>query len=234
MVKRHVHFHASILLSSVVPSMKTANSSNKTVVRHMLLSHIYSKCPCSLLQTCLPPKYPSTPNNPCPYFKIFYQIFCGCTTNHQKQKSVKGHFFCHSSCKKSVWTHIFNQKDALQNWHTMTLRGLHFVYICSSRSCQRLQYTFSKSNTLCVQLLLMPIRHFLNSCCLIGACFLGFFHSSSSLVLCSHLSLTVYSNPPHLKMTNFRKASNAKSKFIGLKTFLTSQDRPYISAPKMA
>ena len=35
-------------------------------------------------------------------------------------------------------------------------------------------------------------------------------------------------------MANFRKASNAKSMFISLKTFLTNQDRLYISAPEMA
>ena len=37
-----------------------------------------------------------------------------------QNKNVKGHFFSHSSCKKSEWTHIFNYTDALQNWHTMT------------------------------------------------------------------------------------------------------------------
>ena len=115
----------------------------------------------------------------------------------------------------------------------MTLRRLYFVYICSSHSCQRLQNTFSKSNAPCVQFLLTPTCHFLNSCCLIGACFHGFLHSSSSSALCSHLSLTVNSNLPYLKMTNFRKALNAKLMFIGLKKFLTNQDRPYISVPEM-
>ena len=64
----------------------------------------------------------------------------------------------------------------------------------------------------------MTTHPFLNSCCLVGACFLGFLHSSSSSsVSCSHLSLTaLYSNLPYLKMANFRKALNTKSMFIGL------------------
>ena len=48
----------------------------------------------------------------------------------QSKKSVKGQFFYHSSCKNSVWTHIFNYTHTVQNWHTMTLRRLYFVYIC--------------------------------------------------------------------------------------------------------
>ena len=67
-----------------------------------------------------------------------------------------------------------------------------------------------------VQHLLMPTFYFLNGWCLIGTCFLAFF---LFLVLCSHLSLTVNSNSPHLKMTNFHKALNAKSLFIGLTNF---------------
>ena len=53
------------------------------------------------------------------------------------------------------------------------------------------------------------------------------------LISCSHSSQTASnSNPPYWKMANFRKASDAKSMFIGLKTFLTNQDRPYTSAPE--
>ena len=145
---------------------------------------------------------------------------------HQSTKTKKLSKFTFSVIHfvRRVCELIFNHTDALQNWHTMTLGRLYFVYICSSCSCQRLQNT-SKRNAPCVQLLLMPTHHFLESCCLIRACFLGFLHSSSSSVLCSHLSLTVNSNPSHLNMTTFRKV---------LKTFLTNQDQPYISALEMA
>ena len=63
-------------------------------------------------------------------FRFLARFFCGYSTNQSKQKSVKGQFFFHSYCKNSVWTHIFNYTDAPQNWHTMTLGCLHFVYIC--------------------------------------------------------------------------------------------------------
>ena len=46
------------------------------------------------------------------------------------KKSVKGQFFYHISFKNSVQTHIFNKTDALQNWYTMTLGRLYFVYVC--------------------------------------------------------------------------------------------------------
>ena len=61
-----------------------------------------------------------------------------------------------------------------------------------------------------VLLLLMLTRHFLNVWYLVGACFLGFLHSSSSLlVLYSHLLPNAsYSNPPYLKMAEFHKALN--------------------------
>ena len=81
---------------------------------------------------------------------------------------------------------------------------------------QRPQNTFSKSNAPC-----MLTRPFLNGCDLVGACFLGFLHSSSSLsVSCSHLSPTALtSNPPYRKRANFRKALNAKFMFFGLQNF---------------
>ena len=64
---------------------------------------------------------------------------------------------------------------------------------------------FSKNNALCVLLLLMLMRPFLNICCLVRVCFLGFVHSSfSSSVLCSHLSPTA-SNLPYRKMAIFCK-----------------------------
>ena len=55
---------------------------------------------------------------------------------------------------------------------------------------KRPQKNFLKSNAPCVLLLFTPTCHFLNGWCLVGACFLGFLHSSSSLsVPCIHLLL---------------------------------------------
>ena len=68
-------------------------------------------------------------------------LFCGCTTNQPKQKSVKGQFFCHSSCKKSAWTHIFNHTDALQDWHTDTRMPLFCLHLLKSfwiKACRTL------------------------------------------------------------------------------------------------
>ena len=61
-------------------------------------------------------------------FRSFTVSFCFVLQMHHKSikhKSVKGQFFYHPSCKNSVRTHIFNDTDALQNYHTTTLRGLH-------------------------------------------------------------------------------------------------------------
>ena len=58
-----------------------------------------------------------------------FVFFSGCTTNQSKLKSVKGQFFYHISFKNSVRTQIFNETDALQNWHTMTLGRLYFLYV---------------------------------------------------------------------------------------------------------
>ena len=74
---------------------------------------------------------------------------------------------------------------------------------------QKSQNTFSKNNAPCVLLSLMPTRPFLNGCCLVGVCFFGFVHSSSSSsVSCSHFSPTASnSNPPYRKMANLHKVS---------------------------
>ena len=95
------------------------------------------------------------------------------------------------------------------------------------------KYGWAGRSALCVVLSLMMSRP--NSCCLVGVCFLGFVHSySSSSFSCSHLSPTASnSNPLYLKMADFRKALNAKSKFTGLKICLTNQGRPYTSALEM-
>ena len=128
-------------------------------------------------------------------------FFCGCTTNQSKQISVEGQFFYHSSCKNSVWSHIFNYTDALHSDDFILFTSAQVILN------QRLRNTFSKNNAPCVLLSLMPMRPFLNGCCLVGVCFLGFVHSSSSLsVSCSHLSPTPSnSNPPNRKMANLRK-----------------------------
>ena len=68
------------------------------------------------------------------WFVLFCFFFCGCITNQSRQKSVIGQFFYHISFKNSVRTHIFNKTDALQNWCTMTLGRLYFVYVCKCRS----------------------------------------------------------------------------------------------------
>ena len=110
-------------------------------------------------QTCLPQNTSlstsnsftslSTPNSLCPYFQILDRIFGGCTTNESKQNNVKGQFFYHSSCKNSVWTHIFNYTDVLENWHTMTLR-IYFVHICWSRSWSKTaEHFLQKQCTVC-------------------------------------------------------------------------------------
>ena len=115
--------------------------------------------------------------------------------HHQsKQNSVKGQVFCHSSCK-TVCELIFNYTD--------TLHSDDFILFTSAKVVldRRPQSTFCKSNELCVLLLLMPTRPFLNSC-LVRACFLGFLHSSPSLsASCSHLSPTALNSiPPYQKM----------------------------------
>ena len=65
---------------------------------------------------------------------------------------------------------------------------------------------FFKSYAPCVLLSAMPTCHFLNGWCLVEACFLDLLHfSSSSSVPCSHLLPTaLFTNPPYVKMVNFR------------------------------
>ena len=99
------------------------------------------------LQTC-PSQNTSvpTPNSLYPYFQIFDQIFCRCTTNQSKQNSVKGQFFYHSSCKNCVNSH-------LQLYRRTTLGWLYFVYV--RESCVRLKTT----------------EHFLQKQCMMCAAF---------------------------------------------------------------
>ena len=183
------------------------------------------------MQTCLPQNTSvNTPNSLHPYFQIFYQIFLRCTTNQSKQNSVKGQFCYHSSCKNSVWTHIFNYTDALHSDNFILFTFAKVVLDWRS------QNTFSQNNAPCELLLLMPTRPFLNGCCLVRVCFLGFGHSSSSSSLsCSHSSATTSnSNPPYRKMANFRKVSMQSRNSLVQQTCLTNQDRLYTLAPEMA
>ena len=140
------------------------------------------------------PKYfcPYSTNRLCPYFQTFGQIFCRCTSNQSKQNSVKGQLFYHSASKKQyVNSHL--------QFNTDTLLSDNFILFTSAKVVldRRPQNTFSKHNELCVLLSLMPTCPFLNGCCLVRVCFLGFVHfSSSSSVLCSHLSPTASNSNP--------------------------------------
>ena len=132
--------------------------------------------------------------------KIFFFFFCDCTTNQSKQNRIKGQFFYYSSCKNSVSTHIFNYTDALHSDDLILFTPAKVVLV------RRPQNTFSKNNAPCVPLSLMPTCPFLNGSCLVGGFFLGSVPSSSSSVLCSHLSPTALdSNPPHWTIANIHK-----------------------------
>ena len=63
------------------------------------------------------------------WHNFFFFFLADAPPINQNKKSVKGHFFYHSSCKNSVWTHIFNYTDALP-LHTMTLgRPLFWLHL---------------------------------------------------------------------------------------------------------
>ena len=116
------------------------------------------------LQTCLFQNTSvSTPKSLSPYFRFLTGFFWGCTTNQSKQNSVKGQCFCHSSCKNSVSTHIFNYIDSLH--------FDDFILFTSAKVVlhQRPQNTFSKNNAPCLLLSLMPTRPFLNICSLVAS-----------------------------------------------------------------
>ena len=117
-----------------------------------------------------------TLNSLCPYFQFFFTRFslAGAPPISQNKNSVKGQFFYLSSCKNSVWTHIFNYTDVLHSDNFILFTSVKVVVDW------RPQNTFSKNNAPCVLLLLMLTRPFLNACCLVRVCFLGFMHSSSS------------------------------------------------------
>ena len=193
-------------------------------------------------QTCLPQNTSvSSPKCQCPYFQIFYWIFFF-RIHHQSIKtkeSVKGQFFYHTSCKKSVWTHIFNYTDALQNWHTMTLGCLYFVNIdplklfwikdhrtFSPKAMHHVYYCFCW----CPRVYSWTVVVWSEQS------FLVFLHSYPSLsVSCCYLSLTAsYSNLPYLKMANFIKLWMPSQCSLVSKTLLTNQDQLYTSDLEMA
>ena len=147
----------------------------------------------SKLQTCpLQNAFVSTPNSLCLNFQIFDQLFFAdappVKTKQYQEVNFSIIYLLRTVCELTssiIQTH-YTQK---------TLILFTSVKVILDR---RLQNTFSKNNTLCVLLSLMPTHPFLNSCCLVGVCFLGFMPSSSfSLVSCSYLSPTASnSNPP--------------------------------------
>ena len=119
---------------------------------------------------------------------------CGWTTNQSNQKSVKGQFFYHSSCKNSVWTPIFNLyrcTTKLAHYDTRTL--LFWLHLLKSFWIKGRRKFYPKAMH-CVLLLLMPKCLFLNSCL-----FFGLLHSSSSSsASCSHLSPTASNSACHI------------------------------------
>ena len=80
----------------------------------------------------------------------------------------------------------------------------------------------------------MPKCHFSNGWCLVGACFLGLLHSSSSSsVPCCHLlPSALFTNPPWW-LTSVKLQMESWCSLV-YQTFLTNQDRPYTSATEIA
>ena len=125
-------------------------------------------------------------------FRFLTRSFADAPPISQNKTTSKVNFSIIQLVKNSVRTHIFN---LIQTHYTRT-----------TLFCLRLRKSFSienrrisKNNAPCVLLSLMPTRPFLNVCCLVRVCFLGFMHSSSSLlVLSSHLSPTALIQTRHV------------------------------------
>ena len=131
--------------------------------------------------------------------------------HHQsvKIKQCQGKFFYHSSCKTNVSTHIFNYKDALHSDNLILLTSAKVVLD------RRPQNTFSKDNAPCVLLSLMPMCPFLNGCCLVRVCFLGFVHfPSSSSVSCSHLQAWELSAETRISVETKQNKKKVRRKFF--------------------
>ena len=124
-------------------------------------------CFCRCCQTCLPQNTSvHTPNSHCPYFQIFDQTFCGCTTNQSTQNSVNFSIIhlvrrVRKFTSSIIQTHYTHQDD--------------FILFASAKAIldQRPQNNFSKNSATCVLLSLMPTHPFLNGCCLVRVYFLG-------------------------------------------------------------
>ena len=98
-------------------------------------------------------------------FLTGFFFFCGCATKQSKQNSVKGKFFHHSSFKNNV-----NSRLQL---YTEALHSDDFILFTSAQVVPD-RRTLSKNNAPCVLLSLTLAHPFLNGCCLVGVCFLGF------------------------------------------------------------
>ena len=119
-----------------MPTLKSFDAISKTAVFFLPIFH---KSHSIAVQTCLAQNTSvSTPNSLCPYFQIFDQIFCRCTTSQSKQNSVKAQFFYHSSCKNCVNSH-------LQLYRCTALRQLYLFTSAKVILDQRPQNTFSKT-----------------------------------------------------------------------------------------
>ena len=177
------------------------------------------------------PKYFSQySKQPMSVLSKFWQAFCGCTTDESKQNSVKSQFFYHLSCKNSVWTHIFNDTDAL---HSDNFSLFTSAKVVLDRRPQKISPKIMHS--VCCFCWYQCIFSWM-VVVLVGVCFLGFVHSSSSLsVSCSHLIPTALnSNLPYRKMATFHKVLMQSRCSLVQQTFLTNQDWLDTSGPEMA
>ena len=227
----HTNRHTSITDHTNI-SKTSEHASSLTTVRCPIQTIILLLTEYHITQTCLPQNNSvSTPNSLCLYFQIFDWIFFfffgGCNTSQSKQKSHRTILY-HSLCKNSVWYHIFNYKDALQNWHTMTLRCLLLFTSVKVILDQRPQNTFSKSNAPRVLLSLMLMHPLLNvrwQHIYLVTCILP-----PLPPLCETTASN--SNLPYQRMANFHKALNAKSMFIGLNNFFDQSEMAVYFSPK--
>ena len=96
-------------------------------------------------QTCLPQNTSvCTLNSRCPYFQIFDWTFLRMHHQSVKTKQCQRSIFYHSSCKNSVWTHIFNNTDAVHL--DDAVHSDNFILFTSAKVVlnQRPHNTFSK------------------------------------------------------------------------------------------
>ena len=152
-----------------------------------------------------------------------FRFFPRCTTNQSKWKCVKGQFFYHSSCKNSVWTYIFNYTDALQNWHTMIWMPLFCLHLLKSFWVKDPKTIYPKA---------MHCVYCFRWCWCVLSWMVVVWLELVSLVswilpplrpFCAvtcHRQLRIQTRHTWRWLaSNFRKAFNAQSMFIGLKNF---------------